>query len=965
MDSAKKQIRSYMEEFRELVEDRAWSSAVHASRSADFQGWVEAERVLVSVRIGQEKKSVRMEFTISEFNYLSDCSCQDDPCIHLLCGIILVHSKWDLVSGEGSDIAPAGNAPYLEYHVSFQGRGLNIERMLRSGEHKTPFRESLVEYVGGVSSGRIQADMPMVSTDDYILDRALGQRKEGSVQAEHMKEAMQALSRLSHVFYEAKNTQVARDHEVYEFYSRIDPEGVVIDPSESIPDIFSVKDGVINWRVLPDANLERLMKYGMQVSYEELSAFLEASLPKLQKRCTVHAPSGDWPDLVDVPPRLVFQTEALDSGFVLIPRIEYGEPPLARIGKGGSCELVGRKTIPRRDLKAEIAISKQVQRQWRMDLGDSRVVTGEQAVQAAEMLASGEVYGDIHKVFLPQGSLTPMVSADGGKLDLRFYASEQHDETVDFETVMESASRGASVLRLSSGSWVRLPKDWLAEIAPLTEHGSGSYSRSGSRMSTSRVLQIAPFIGEKGISVVRDFLESVSRVNTEKGELSLPEGILLRAYQEEGVRWMTGLSGCENMGALLADDMGLGKTIQTLASLRFPSLVIVPTSLLPQWEDALRQWYPAQSLCVYHGTGRSWDSTSDIVLSTYGVLRNESALFSSRVFEMIVLDEIQTIKNLASAVSEAAFSLQGNFRLGLTGTPVENSVTDLWSIFNFILPGLLPEPERLHSIIETEQGVPLIRKMITPFILRRKKSDVLKELPEKTEIVVPCVMEEEQRSMYESFLHDARDEARKYLSQGKGYMSLFEKLLRLRQICVHPMLLGDAGITSSVKIETSIDYLERITTSGHKVLLFSQWTSALDLIEALLASCTGAPLRIDGSTTNRAAVLSRFREDPEVSVLLLSLKAGGVGLNLVEADHVVFLDPWWNPAVEKQAEDRVHRIGQENPVFVYRMIVKDSIEEKILELHKRKSQLSEALLEGNASRDSSLSEEDLRFLLSF
>jgi SNF2 family DNA or RNA helicase len=572
------------------------------------------------------------------------------------------------------------------------------------------------------------------------------------------------------------------------------------------------------------------------------------------------------------------------------------------------------------------------------------------------------VHGDAHKPYLPSGTLAPALGASDDSLEVHFKLDERSDIDLDFDSVLSAYRNGSSVVQLPTGGWAHLPLEWLNTVMPTTLPEGFSSSSGISKSRTA--LQLAPFIGDHGVDILNDFL---SRVTASKaGPLpSLPNGLVLRSYQEQGVKWIRGMSCCGDIGVLLADDMGLGKTIQTLASLKFPALIIVPTTLLPQWESELRSWFPAHTLSLYHGSARAWDNSCDIVLTTYGIIRNESDLFSARNFEMIVLDEIQIIKNPSSHVSEAISKLKGSFRLGLTGTPVENSVIDLWSIFNFLNPGMLPEPEKLSRIAETDKGVSLARKLISGFILRRKKTEVLSELPEKTEILLSCEMSPEQRGMYESYLRDARKEAKNYFSGSKKFLTLFEKLLRLRQICVHPSLLEGTSDLSSAKMEVLLEYLERIVGSGHKVLVFSQWTSALDIVEPLIQSGIADPLRIDGSTSNRKAVLDSFKKDSKYPVLLLSLKAGGVGLNLVEADHVIFLDPWWNPAVEKQAEDRVYRIGQDNPVFIYRMIIKDSIEERILELHKKKSLLSEALLEGSALEGGAISEDDLRYLLSF
>ena len=410
------------------------------------------------------------------------------------------------------------------------------------------------------------------------------------------------------------------------------------------------------------------------------------------------------------------------------------------------------------------------------------------------------------------------------------------------------------------------------------------------------------------------------------------EGIL-RPYQKSGVAWIQ--RNADTLGsALLADDMGLGKTLQTLAAIRGNTLVIAPRSLLGNWQREAARFRPELKVSIYHGPERQLDPESDLTVTTYSILQLDAPILCAREWDGVVLDEAHQIRNPETRAAMAATRLNSRFRLALTGTPIQNSKRDLFSLFRFLTPGLFEEESELTP------------SAIAPFLLRRTKDQVLTELPPKTPIDHSIALSEQEKSRYNALLSAARQECLDRLGSEKSLepLTVFEVLLRARQACCHPGLLEDSRKhESSSKMDRLLSLVEEILSEGHSVLVYSQWTRFLDLIETQLKDRTPY-FRLDGSTRDRDTRIEGFQESASPSVFLLSLQAGGVGLNLTRANHVIFCDPWWNPYVELQAEDRAYRMGQEKPVTIHRLIAEDSIETSIRELQAAKLRLGEATL---------------------
>ncbi len=455
----------------------------------------------------------------------------------------------------------------------------------------------------------------------------------------------------------------------------------------------------------------------------------------------------------------------------------------------------------------------------------------------------------------------------------------------------------------------------------------------------------------------------------------------LRPYQQEGLDWLQRLRA-NSAGGVLADDMGLGKTLQTISHLAKekvegrmdrPSLVILPTSLVGNWQREIKKFAPFVRTCVIHGARRAESygqmRRSDVVITTYPILVRDIERFRESEYHFLILDEAQAIKNARSLAKSAALSLVARHKLCLTGTPVENNLGELWSLFDFLMPGFLGEPQAFRNRYQTpiekdgnERRLQQLRSRVAPFILRRMKTTVAKDLPPKTELVRAIDLSGDQRDLYESIRIAAHSEVRQVIKK-KGLaastVAILDALMKLRQVCCDPRLIS-SGVASHVKASAKydflMDFLLQQLEQGHRILIFSQFTQMLALIAQGLTKAGLPHTALTGATADRQAKCDEF-ERGDTDVFLISLKAGGTGLNLTSADTVVHYDPWWNPAAQAQATDRAYRIGQTRPVFVYNLIVASSVEERMLKLQKRKQHLADTILSGQSNH--SLTEDDI------
>ncbi|HSH39033.1 MAG TPA: SNF2-related protein, partial [Chthoniobacterales bacterium] len=458
----------------------------------------------------------------------------------------------------------------------------------------------------------------------------------------------------------------------------------------------------------------------------------------------------------------------------------------------------------------------------------------------------------------------------------------------------------------------------------------------------------------------------------------------LREYQLAGFEWLTRLAA-NNLGGILADEMGLGKTVQTLAFLRAhkgeaPALIVCPTSLVTNWENEARKFTPELKTLVLEGPDRaklfSQIADVDIVITSYALLRRDIDELRQFEFSTAVLDEAQHIKNPETQNAQSAYALRATRRFVLTGTPMENSVRDLWSIMNFALPGYLGTRSDFRERYELPLGrgaAPDVQRRLSrrlqPFLLRRRKRDVAKDLPEKLEQILPCTLTNAQRSAYDALLREIQQglgASGRNTNVGAQRMKMLTGLLRLRQVCCDLRLVGleKGADQTSAKLDLLDELLEEAIDGEHRVLVFSQFVSMLHLVRERLEAREIPFCYLDGATKERQEVVNRFGQDAAIPVFLISLKAGGVGLNLSAADTVVHFDPWWNPAVEAQATDRAHRIGQTRVVTAYKLITRDTVEEKILRLQEKKRAAIDAAIESEEPLMNGLTTEELEELLS-
>ncbi len=540
---------------------------------------------------------------------------------------------------------------------------------------------------------------------------------------------------------------------------------------------------------------------------------------------------------------------------------------------------------------------------------------------------------------------------------------------------------------LPSGEIAIIPDKWFTQFGNLLHFADG---QNGLKLKKHHIGLINDFANSELASVTIDRKLQQLIDFEEIEEAPMPERFKgeLRPYQKAGYNWFHFLRKY-NFGGCLADDMGLGKTVQTLALLQkikeeadeeevqSTSLIIMPTSLIYNWLNEAEKFAPELKILVYTGTLRNKDAAQfmdyDVVFTTYGITRVDIELIKHLYFQYIILDESQNIKNPASKSYRAIKQLKSQHKLILSGTPVENTVNDLWTQLSFINPGLLGNQHYFQSDfvnpIEKKRDEEQARKLqvlIKPFVLRRTKDQVAKELPEKTEQLFFCQMDEEQSQYYEKIKSQYRNELLVGMESGtyqNTAVQLLQGLTKLRQIANHPQLIDSSYEGSSGKFESVIHTLENVLSRGHKILVFSQFVKQLDIYRAYFDQEKVPYAYLDGATRNRGEVVNEFRENKEIQLFLISIKAGGVGLNLTEADYVFILDPWWNPAVEQQAIDRTHRIGQDKKVFIYKFITKDSVEEKILALQNRKKSVAASLITTEESFVKSLTAEDIREIL--
>ena len=741
-------------------------------------------------------------------------------------------------------------------------------------------------------------------------------------------------------------------------------------------------------RMLPA--LKALSGKSLFFTSKDATAFCSYVLPELGRKVTIEDPERLLLNQIPLEPVTQFYLDAPQMGAVSAHlEFLYGEDrvtPFAPPPQG----LV-------RDARAENRAAKLLGRYLEPGEGLQYSTYDEEAVYrfldegVPALINEGEVYltDAFRNLQAPPPKISVGVSVHGSVLDLEVDTGEF--PVGELKQLLKSLHQKKRYHRLRDGRLLRLD-DSLEGLDELNE----TLELSGAKLGKNHAelpLYRAPSLdwalsGQNGIRFNRD--DAFRRISrsfhaVKDSEYTPPLSLqkVLRKYQRDGYRWLRTLDGY-GMGGILADDMGLGKTVQVLSYLlsikelgenTLPSLIVCPASLVLNWAEECQKFTPELRCIVVDGGAAhraelagQWDC-ADVIVTSYDLLRRDEALYQDRKFYACILDEAQAIKNHTTQKYKAVCQVSCRVRFALTGTPVENRLGELWSIFSFLMPGYLPPYKtfcaRFEKPIVQENDPAAVRRLnqlTGPFILRRMKADVLKELPPKTENVYRIEMEAEQRKLYLAAVMDAREKLRAAKPEDK--MAVFAVLMRLREICCDPRLIADNWEGGSAKLDACVELVTSAVEGGHRILLFSQFTSMLDLLARRLDEEGISHFTLQGSTPKpvRAELVRRFNGG-EVSVFLISLRAGGTGLNLTAADIVIHYDPWWNVAAQNQATDRAYRIGQQNPVQVYKLIAQETIEEKIMELQQAKQSMAETVTGSADGAILSMKPEELLELL--
>ena len=965
---------------RSAAQGRTWSRGVVLAREGAVEGVEETDDEIVLV-VHTKDRPVPLNVVIYPDTTEWDCDCgtRHDICPHVAACVI---AMTQLRKTEDKSLPDAKKTrAHVRYRLNRKANLLELERLLVPPNGTTsriiePVRQAAGHKHDGVDLVLQDADLeldPLLKKGVVLIDRReqalllfkhLSQASDVYLEGDAIQVKTQLFLPRGRVFARAKNRV---------FRIEADPSlGEVV-----APDIVRVERSLhlIGEVGLCGSSLEKLP---IEKVYPpaELAVLMHEVLPGFRGRFPIdidtHLPSSQGKGR----PRLELSVSLGDRAVSVTAAVVYGDPASIRIENNRPVFLGG--VAPERDFEAEHQLVEVLRSELNLIPNRMTTVTGAEGGAFLRKVRAFEARQfDRRQADLPLLEPKLEIEEDGRfSLSFELEASDEDDELAEgghqaeAATALDAYMSGHGMVPLLGGGWARLSQDWWAqhadEVALLLRlrDKEGKVPPVGlpslGRLAEALNHPVPPSL--KGLAPLFEGFDGLP-------DAPLPEDLQaqLRSYQHEGVNWLSFLRG-SGLGGLLADDMGLGKTLQTICILHGRCLVVCPTSVLGNWAAEIAKFRPSLAVYSHHGPNRKMDNEADVVLTTYTLLRADRELLSNEQWSVVVLDEAQAIKNPDSLTARAAFGLQADFRLSLTGTPVENRLSELWSQMHFANPGLLGGrtefEDRFAKPIESgdQEAQQRLRARTKPLVLRRLKKDVARDLPPRTDMVLKVDLDEQERAAYDAVRLATQKEVAERLQAGGGVMAALEALLRLRQAACHTGLLPGRSSFGSSKVDVLTDVLEQAVSEGHKALIFSQWTQFLDLVEPHLTQRKMGFIRLDGRTKDRAEVVRTFQDESGPPVMLISLKAGGTGLNLTAADHVFLLDPWWNPAAEDQAADRAHRIGQERPVIVHRLVARDTVEERILDLQARKRGLAEAAV-GDAAAALRVTKEDLLDLI--
>lgn len=928
-------MKELYDEMRECSDKKTWSRGLELSRQNSIYvvGYSGQIRNFV---VREQAKAVDYAIGLNPVDLDWSCTCleAESPCSHAVAALLAWRQE-----GEGRSIPNLHDAKWsLSYKMESTRGALHLKRFLVRKEESRPLEVSLAS----IKSLDLAGAEVSVMNADFELERLLVLETAEShrlsvAQFPVLKELeIKFKEQVVHFDSSPRGVRLVIRKEGGGIFIKLEnEEGVFFDnffflnstffPLVKVP--FSITD-------------EQILRIGKYLGAKEAIEFLGQKLSRLKLVMPV---LNEVSEPVRMPATIALQSWEEDSCLCYRFLLAYGDPVSAWL-EGDELKILDKK-IPIRSRDDELKALVEFERATGRSLNRTYRTAIPEAFDDAKRLFATRypLLGHAVEDFANIKDVMPQLICQADR-----FAISIHGNVFSLSQIKASRDSGGAV-RLAEGSWCQISSSWF--------EGEGRKILEILLMNGDKVTKGGILSLNKSLSFqdkASDFYQLT--LDWDKDFSLFPSPIELRPYQVEGAKWLSKLQNLK-LGGILADEMGLGKTYQTLLSMQTPSLVVAPTSLLGNWVREAKLARPDLKVGVMHGPSRNWDIPLDIYITSYGTVRSDIDRIKKINFKTSVLDEAQNIKNPQARMSVACFEISSDSRIALSGTPFENSAVDLWSLMNYCMPGLLGNFDYFKTHFSKSGDAARLKENISPFLLRRLKSDVGKDLPEKSVQIVRCTMESDQKDFYLSLLDKIRSE----LAGSEATMSILTGLLRLRQAACDPFLVDSTTSASSAKLEYLVASLQEIHQNGQAALIFSQWTGLLDRLESKLGAMGLNWSRLDGTTVDREGAVSEFMT-AKTNFFLISLKAGGTGLNLTRADHVFILDPWWNPAVEEQAIARTHRMGRSDKVFVHRLVCEDTVEEKIVDLQMDKTEQARFFLE-DSDLSSQLKLADLKNLL--
>ncbi|GIX49749.1 MAG: hypothetical protein KatS3mg131_3960 [Candidatus Tectimicrobiota bacterium] len=853
-------IQALFASVRQACAPSVWSRGVELSRHGVVVT-AEGEEVVCSVAVRPGAAYATVTLWPEEVDWSCACHSTEEVCVHVAAAVIALRHR---------QAAPAAPPARLRYRFSRTPQGLRFARFLVRGETEQVLETSLAALL----AGRVAGPAVVVTAADEAVERLLQGWRQGHVPRERWPALLAALAPCPEVYLDEMPIRTTATPVLPRLclVERHHGFALVLQPDPQVTEVFANGAVLCGTTLRPlgepplTARERALLAQGWFFAPEQVAELVNEVLPSLQKRLTVEVHTARLPRHAAVPPRLVLELRREGEALLVWPLLVYGEPPLARVEEGRLVHLGG--DVPRRDLPAERALVQRLQRQLGLQIGELARFTGEAAVHFVQRLRfwEGEIRGDAHQAFALTPPLVPRLQLDPAAFDLTF-AVPGTGQRVEASTVLRAWQEGKTLLPLPGGAWAPLPVDWLQRFGPQVADLLAARTASGALPSCllpdlARLCDALQQPRPPQLKALQALLEGQGRLP----EVPLPPDlrVSLRPYQRLGVNWLVWLRRA-GLGALLADDMGLGKTLQALCAIEGRTLVVMPTSVLSSWIDEIARCRPGLRYAVYHGMPRRLDPAAEVVLTTYAILRRDIEVLAAEPWDTVVLDEAQTIKNPDSQIAAAAYRLQARFRLALTGTPVENRLEELWSLMQFLNPGLLGSRQdfarRYVGPIAAGQAevAARLRARLQPFVLRRRKQEVAAELPPRIEVVRRCQLSEAERRVYAAVLAATRQEVVQRLQEGGSVLAALEALLRLRQACCHPALVPGQQATTSTKVSVLVEALEAVVAGraqGPGFLAVDDLARPHRARTARCRPCIPAPRRSHPGPRGRGAALS-------------------------------------------------------------------------------------------------------------